>query len=899
MITKKKILVQFGVSLAILAVASFHVALQAEGITHFPGKKSKWNGFDRYDFSVDGRDCIVVTPKTSMPGKPWIWRTEYFGHEPQADLALLARGFHVGHINVRRMGGTPACVKHMDAFYNELTVKYGLSRKVALEGFSLGGLLAFNWATAHPDQVACMYGDAPVCNISHRPGRKDKGAGDRLNPIDNLAPLAKAGIPLLHVVGDADKTVPVSENTAIVEQRYKALGGNIKIIVKKGVDHHPHSLKDPAPIVEFILENTKMISANPVFRAETRIDDFNGRASCAPWTLSNGPEFPGASGGLQIVPDGHAGSAARLYFNLSPGSRYVAANLTLPRPLAMTRVSFWIRSPPGVNLAFSVQDSTGQVLHYKNLVRPIYALASGQQWFRMLIDLTTPSTPAGSTLKGKVRTISIIVEPYRSGSGSRIESGVAGHVDIDDIVDPGTADGTIDPAGAVIALPVAGADAKDFTRGSGIAMHGYFTLNQKEKDSLLTAIKSAGFTWVRIDLSWAGIEKKENKYGFKPYDDLIDDLGKHDLKALFILAYGNAIYSGKDSNHKTLPPTTPAARAAFAAYAKACAKHFAGHGACYEIWNEENHKNTWPGEDVTQNATLYAALCKQAIAAVKAGDPSALVTTGGLAGMGWDYLRRFLATPDGKAVVRTGKAKADAISVHPYRQDSPENNTDGLLLVRTLVPVDGPVIWSSEWGYSSTWYRDKDGSSPAIRDIQARYASRAALSAWLMGFPMRIFYEIRDGGTDPTNAEHNFGLLARDFTPKPAMDALVTLAAQMQNHRLVGMYPITVPDLLAIKLLGPNDIRVVVWRKGTGAPAAVRFPQRPEAVVDERGAAVAWTDLGGGAVSIPVGTSLVYATFPRSPTPPTRRARALGWYSSSVNATAAPIRTGKSMSVML
>jgi hypothetical protein len=30
----------------------------------------------------------------------------------------------------------------------------------------------------------------------------------------------------------------------------------MEIIVKPGVDHHPHSLKDPAPIVEFIVKHT-------------------------------------------------------------------------------------------------------------------------------------------------------------------------------------------------------------------------------------------------------------------------------------------------------------------------------------------------------------------------------------------------------------------------------------------------------------------------------------------------------------------------------------------------------------------------------------------------------------------------------------------------------------------
>jgi alpha-beta hydrolase superfamily lysophospholipase len=72
------------------------------------------------------------------------------------------------------------------------------------------------------------------------------------NPIDLLEPLAKAGIPLIHVVGDADDVVPVEENTALIEQRYQALGEKMKVFHKPGVGHHPHGLEDPAPLVELI-----------------------------------------------------------------------------------------------------------------------------------------------------------------------------------------------------------------------------------------------------------------------------------------------------------------------------------------------------------------------------------------------------------------------------------------------------------------------------------------------------------------------------------------------------------------------------------------------------------------------------------------------------------------------
>ena len=68
--------------------------------------------------------------------------------------------------------------------------------------------------------------------------------------------IAKAGIPILAVVGSADKTVPVSENIDIVEKRYQELGGTIEVIRKPHCGHHPHSLPDPAPIVNFVLSAT-------------------------------------------------------------------------------------------------------------------------------------------------------------------------------------------------------------------------------------------------------------------------------------------------------------------------------------------------------------------------------------------------------------------------------------------------------------------------------------------------------------------------------------------------------------------------------------------------------------------------------------------------------------------
>ncbi|MEM1295444.1 MAG: alpha/beta hydrolase [Verrucomicrobiota bacterium] len=236
-----------------------------------------FHGFNRIDFEFAGRKCILVEPKVVNAERSWIWRARFFGHQPQADIALLEQGFHLAYCDVGGLFGSPEAVAHWDAFYAEMTAKYRLNRKVALEGMSRGGLIIYNWAAKNPTKVSCIYGDAPVCDFKSWPGGMGEGKGSaaawkqclaayglteeaalayRSNPIDQLEPLAKAGIPLLHVVGDADVVVPVAENTAILKARYLKLGGSIEVIHKPGVGHHPHSLEDPAPIVDFIRKHT-------------------------------------------------------------------------------------------------------------------------------------------------------------------------------------------------------------------------------------------------------------------------------------------------------------------------------------------------------------------------------------------------------------------------------------------------------------------------------------------------------------------------------------------------------------------------------------------------------------------------------------------------------------------
>ena len=85
----------------------------------FPGKQSSWKGFDMNEFKLGNRSCRVVQPKKAAPGRPWIWRARFWGHEPQTDLALLEKGWHLTYSDVGNLFGSPQAVALWDDFYED------------------------------------------------------------------------------------------------------------------------------------------------------------------------------------------------------------------------------------------------------------------------------------------------------------------------------------------------------------------------------------------------------------------------------------------------------------------------------------------------------------------------------------------------------------------------------------------------------------------------------------------------------------------------------------------------------------------------------------------------------------------------------------------------------------
>ncbi len=234
----------------------------------FEGEKTTWHGFDRYDFLMDEqtlaitptvnkgkvggkgqRQCIVVVPKSAAAGNPWSWQGCYWDHEPQTEVELLKRGFHIAFVAPDPDGQG----KVWDAWYKFLIEKHGFAKKAAFVGMSKGGVNEFNWGVVNPDKVACIYADNTALYDED---------------FAKLPNLAKHDVPLLHICGSEDFLL--QRHTRVVENTYHQLGGLITVIVKEGHAHHPHSLKNPKPIADWIEQHMTPSTANrPTFADAT------------------------------------------------------------------------------------------------------------------------------------------------------------------------------------------------------------------------------------------------------------------------------------------------------------------------------------------------------------------------------------------------------------------------------------------------------------------------------------------------------------------------------------------------------------------------------------------------------------------------------------------------------
>lgn len=248
-----------------LLLAGAGAALEAAETVAFPSARTfevakpqtKVLPLEGQVFQVNGRTAFLILPKERPPGRPtpWVWYAPTLPGLPGVEERwmfekFLQAGIGIAGIDVGESYGNPAGRVLYSALHQELVGHRNMARKACLLARSRGGLMLYNWAAENPDLVACIAGIYPVCSLASYPGLAKASEAYQMtpealgadlasfNPLSRLAGLAKAKVPIFHIHGDVDTTVPLEDNSAELARRYRALGGSMQLVVPAGQGHN-------------------------------------------------------------------------------------------------------------------------------------------------------------------------------------------------------------------------------------------------------------------------------------------------------------------------------------------------------------------------------------------------------------------------------------------------------------------------------------------------------------------------------------------------------------------------------------------------------------------------------------------------------------------------------------
>jgi hypothetical protein len=338
----------------------------------------------------------------------------------------------------------------------------------------------------------------------------------------------------------------------------------------------------------------------------------------------------------------------------------------------------------------------------------------------------------------------------------------------------------------------------------GVGTH--FGQNRGDVRKSFEFMRSAELNTYRDEIYWSDVEKQPRSLALGAETALaaaaLDGAREHGLAPVLILCYGNRHYGGGGF------PLTDDARAAFASYAGFLATRFRGKAGYYEVWNEWNAGMGHEGAtEQMRSPETYLKLLQATYTAVKAADPSAIVLGGAV-----DGNERWTE----RLVALGGMRYMDFLTIHPYMFHAGKEGTPELLvsyltrLGHRLAAANGgtaPPVFITETGWPTV-----DSRLGVSREQAADYVARTLLAVRAIPFVKGIWwYELQDGGTDPNDIQHKFGLIDAGLTPKPAYRALQAVAPLVAASIGAERVPTSGGEWV-IRLRQPDDTTVVaLW----------------------------------------------------------------------------------------
>lgn len=388
---------------------------------------------------------------------------------------------------------------------------------------------------------------------------------------------------------------------------------------------------------------------------------------------------------------------------------------------------------------------------------------------------------------------------------------------------------------------------------------------QPDLEAHFQAMQDLGVKWVRQDFIWRQIERAPGQYQWQAYDQLVATAREHGIQLLGCLAYAPSFHD----------PTTPAGADAYAKFAEAAARRYAGRVDYWQIWNEPNG-GFWKGtpED-------YARLLNTAGPAIRLVNRQARVVALNMA-----FCDVLWA---GRVLKQVSPTAYDIVAFHPYRPPSaPEEPFDwwmldqyvkswhaGVLptnyslvnmtfleqtaeLARLLERLNAPKpLWVTEICWNSHLH-PYGVSELRQADLLVRFHVLALASRRIE----KVFWwALRDQGVRQFDQADMVGLMRFDRSPKYAFAAYAWMTRRLEGQRWVRNDAFG-PRHFAVVFNDPDKKQdtLVAWSTQPVAYLRVNTPESGLNFYDVFGTRrfVEHHPIRTASLSVPIGESPIY-----------------------------------------
>ena len=353
------------------------------------------------------------------------------------------------------------------------------------------------------------------------------------------------------------------------------------------------------------------------------------------------------------------------------------------------------------------------------------------------------------------------------------------------------------------------------------------TVEAGQRRETLSALRRAGFAWVRLRFDWGALEPQPGVYDWSAADAWIDDIVAAGLVPLVVLdgspAWARAEQDRAPADNPLAPPADPQDMASFAA---AFAARYGPKVRYYQVWDEPNIAPHWGNHRIEPVA--YAQLLKAVAPAIRAADPHAIIAAAALAptaDRGHTAIDEIYFL---QRMVAAGAADSfDAVAIQPFGFGYAPGNARQLpsvldfqraaLIRRALAAMglgDKP-LWAVRYG----WNRAPNGVWGAVTpQAQAAYAVDAMDLAWRR-WPWleALGWAVDRPAAAPGDPRWGFALSAPDGAPAPVLAALAQWLAAPRPALRAGALGLAAPWPWLAWLLLVGGLAAVIWRSAAAA----------------------------------------------------------------------------------